>query len=345
MRRALRIGGGALAIAVVVLLALEGAARLLRLAPAVDVQNADFTAGDEIPFRRRPLSRIAGRSATDEFDFDYQHNSQGFRDVEHTFAKPPGVFRIVLLGDSFTFGVGAAFEETYPRRLERLLNQRPAALRPVEIVNLALPRYFPAIERIVLERIGLRYQPDLVVVGFVPNDVIDTYLGVEAVVVDDSGFLISRRGERLGRLAPWLYLRSHVMRIVLRRLAELLPPDRSPHPDEIYREDAFHEPDWRTVETELDRMRSLARDHGAAFVIVGIPQRGLARPERNYPDRRLERWSAEHGALFVPTLPALRRAGDEETLYWRKDGHCTGAGHEVIARTLFTALTRASSVP
>ena len=80
-------------------------------------------------------------------------------------------------------------------------------------------------------------------------------------------------------------------------------------------------------------MRQLTLDRGAELVIVSIPQLGLSKPERAYPDLRLARWSEQHDTLFVPTLPALRDAGPEQTLYWVKDGHCTSAGHAIIARS------------
>ncbi len=208
-----------------------------------------------------------------------------------------------------------------------------------------MPRYFPAIERLALERVGLRYQPDLIILGFLPNDVLDTYHGLDGVVVDDSGFLISRRGERLGGVAPWLYLRSHVMRIVLRRVADLLPAEGSPHPGDIYSDAGFHEADWRAIESELDAMRRLADEHGARFAVVSIPQTGYAKPERAYPDLRLERWRSGREVLFVSARRALLDAGPEERFYWPRDGHCTSAGYEIIARALADAIRRSAWWP
>jgi hypothetical protein len=344
MPRALRIAGLVLAMAVLGLLALEGVVRLLHLAPPVDPEHSGFAADPHLPFRRQPHSRISGRSITGEFDYDYRHNGEGFRDTEHAIAKPPGTFRIVVLGDSFTFGEGVPFEETWARRLERMLSERAQLPARVEIINLALPRYFPEAERLVLEHLGLRYEPDLVVVGFVPNDVIDTHLGIDAVGVD-RGWLISRRAERLGRWAPGLYLRSHLARMVLGAIAERLPDDRRPRPDEIYRAGGFHEPDWLKVEAELDRMRQLALERGARFALVTIPQRRHSASHHTYPDRRLGRWAESHGAIFVATLPAMLAAAGDAPLYYERDGHCTSAGHAVIAHTVFTALTEAAAVP
>jgi hypothetical protein len=108
--------------------ALEVVARMLALGPPLDAGYGYNVPDPYVPYRRQPSVRITGR--TDEFAFDYQHNRDGFRDVEHTPDKPPGVFRIVALGDSFTYGVGAAFEETYLARLAaRCFNPNPLAAR------------------------------------------------------------------------------------------------------------------------------------------------------------------------------------------------------------------------
>ncbi len=50
-------------------------------------------------------------------------NSEGFRDSEHNLKKPKGVFRIIVLGDSFTYGLGVEAEETYSKILEKILNE------------------------------------------------------------------------------------------------------------------------------------------------------------------------------------------------------------------------------
>ena len=97
-------------------------------------------------------------------------NAMGFRDRrEYSLAKPPGTFRILVLGDSVTFGHGTLDDTTYPFLLEQELRKwRPAV--NWEVWNLGVPGYNTAQELKYLEEIGPRAQPDLVVVGFFPND-------------------------------------------------------------------------------------------------------------------------------------------------------------------------------
>ena len=105
-------------------------------------------------------------SETREFEQEIEINSRGFRDVEHDLEPQPGVFRIVVLGDSFMEADEVALEESFVRRLEaRLID------RHVETINLGVRAYGTAQELITLEEVGLAYRPDLVVLGyFLGND-------------------------------------------------------------------------------------------------------------------------------------------------------------------------------
>jgi lysophospholipase L1-like esterase len=97
-------------------------------------------------------------------------NNLGFRDPrEYSLEKRPGTFRILVMGDSVTFGHGATFETTYPYLLEqRLRTWRPDV--QWEVWNLGVPGYNTRQELTYLEEVGPRFEPDLVIVGFYPND-------------------------------------------------------------------------------------------------------------------------------------------------------------------------------
>ena len=100
-------------------------------------------------------------------------NSRGFRTDEYTVAKPPGVFRVIALGDSFTFdSCGVPIEQMWHQVFERRL----AALtgRDVEVLSLSAPGVGPRFELRLWELEGRRLDPDLVVLAFfVGNDLTD----------------------------------------------------------------------------------------------------------------------------------------------------------------------------
>jgi lysophospholipase L1-like esterase len=102
-------------------------------------------------------------------------NSLGLReDRELPPAKAPNTFRILVLGDSVTFGHGSIAEHTYPRLLEDMLR----AWRPDiawEVWNAAVPGYNTSQELAQLVELGPIVKPDLVIVGFYENDLIDNF--------------------------------------------------------------------------------------------------------------------------------------------------------------------------
>lgn len=348
-----RILGGAAYVAVftaLVLLLLEGAVRVLGLAPRLPTQYAHYVEDPVLTHRPRPSSVLEGRSSTDEFDFRYEHNARGFRGREVAVPKPEGTFRILGLGDSFTYGAGAGGDEIYLSRLEARLNQRPGDHPPVEVVNAGIPRFFPETERLLLETEGPELDPDLVLVGFVPNDVVDTHLGTEGIQVLPDGRIVSNHGARmlaqLGPLALTLYQNVHFLRIPVRAyLARQMQDENPVRPDEIERADGFHEDDWREVEAQYARMIAIAEELGARLVLIHLPRIGPWDEGSSYPAARLRAFADAHGAGFVDALPAIRAHADPASLYWPEDLHPTPAAHAIFADAIYEALLQGSLVP
>jgi len=98
--------------------------------------------------------------------FRGRHNSRGLLDTrEIPYEKPPGVTRVLLLGDSFFWGYGVNNEEVISAVLQTLVAPR------VEILNGACSGYGTDQELLWLVQEGIRYRPDVVVLGLFPaND-------------------------------------------------------------------------------------------------------------------------------------------------------------------------------
>ena len=85
---------------------------------------------------------------------DVRINQRKLRDAEYPYERPAGVQRVVMLGDSVTFGWGVPAEATVSKRLERALR---AAGRGVEVINTGVirspdVRYYPvSIDRFIRE--------------------------------------------------------------------------------------------------------------------------------------------------------------------------------------------------
>lgn len=102
-------------------------------------------------------------------------NSAGFRDHEHTIAKPAGVVRMLVLGDSYAEALQVPMEQTFWAVLERELNAcHVFGQNIVEIINLGVSGYGTAQELLALRTWGWAYQPDIVLLAFVTaNDISD----------------------------------------------------------------------------------------------------------------------------------------------------------------------------
>lgn len=95
-------------------------------------------------------------------------NRLGYRSPERPAAKPPGTYRIVVLGDSIAEGLGVDdVEDTFPARLERRLRDEG---RPVEVLNFAVTGYNTAQEVETLAARALAFEPDLVLLAYCLND-------------------------------------------------------------------------------------------------------------------------------------------------------------------------------
>ena len=97
--------------------------------------------------------------------FHRQHNSHGLRSLrEVSYAKPPGVKRILLIGDSFFWGYGVDDDKVVSELLQKMAGDR------VEVINGAVSGYGTDQELLWLMNEGLKYKPDLVICGMFPDN-------------------------------------------------------------------------------------------------------------------------------------------------------------------------------
>jgi hypothetical protein len=91
-------------------------------------------------------------------------NSRGIRGgSEHSYTKDRGKLRILFLGDSYTFGDEVSDNETYPDYLQQMLPD-------VEVINMGMSGYGHDQMLIYLKEEGVKYQPDIVILGYLSMD-------------------------------------------------------------------------------------------------------------------------------------------------------------------------------
>jgi lysophospholipase L1-like esterase len=123
------------------------------------------------------------------------------RDQERSLQKERGVYRIVCLGDSHTFGWGVEQEETYPARLEEMLAKKYTG-KAFEVLNHGVPGYNTVQEVASFAEKIDDLDPDMVIINYVNND------------MDLPNFLADRPD-------PLTLRRSYLTELLRRRLAIL----------------------------------------------------------------------------------------------------------------------------
>jgi len=112
---------------------------------------------------------------------EYKMNSLGFQDYEYTYKKPEDTFRVLVIGDSVTRGVGVYgyINKSYPKKLEVFLNQKNNN-KKIEVLNAGVDGYNTVQESRYFITKGIKLQPDLLIVSYVlEND----YSNYKAIVI------------------------------------------------------------------------------------------------------------------------------------------------------------------
>ena len=273
-------------------------------------------------------------------------NRWGFRGRDWTLTKPPGTTRVAVLGDSYAFGQGVGDDQTFAAVAERAL---AAAGHRVEVLNFAAVGYDTRQELKALEHHALRFEPDVVVLGFFLNDVLllperryptfGRYMQLQSDRLDDLSPVRWRLKETARRsrllMTAWdLWLGSQesaLSRLQHAHLQAGVVPPAGPAGD-----------GWRTVTDLLARLRELAREHRfrPVVVVLPLPQELLGDDGRgNTYAPYLAGVCAELGIELIDVLPELRAAGlGPWQLLIPYDYHLGAEANRVVGEALARAL-------
>jgi lysophospholipase L1-like esterase len=341
--------------AVLSLAAAEVAVRIVRPQAVMRVSQGLYVPDPPRRYRLQPgfEGTVTNRA---EFDTRVVVNQEGLRG-RPIGPKPPGTLRILALGDSFTFGVGAQEDETYPARLQAALRQRGLL---AEVLNAGAPGFGVPDEAAWYQAWGVPLQPDLALVAvFMANDLQDAAPGGPKAVARD-GYLVIP-GET-GGLKRWLYYHSHLYVLLKNALSGPLRKALGlpqTHADREVRAefDLYASPPSAMVRggaaatdravAELVRAARASHTRVAAVLIPSLLQvdgrawkAALARfaldPARYDPDRPNALFRAlfeRHGVPVLDLTGPFRQAIREgKEIYYPIDQHLRPEGYDLLAR-------------
>lgn len=281
-------------------------------------------------------------SSSFEDEVWYHISSQGLRDREFTLDKPNGVFRIVALGDSFTFGMAVELEETWPKQLESRLNRD----RRTEVINFGVMGYDTTQEAETLREKAMNFHPDLVVIGYCLNDigilsrerrVLSQYRGYEHFLT--TGIVFLDNNLKLSRL--YLLVKNRLF--LLKTKAHTKAPHYSKDGDRVlqlgyqgYIINAYHEPENRKrLKRALSGIKSITE--GKIPVILAVyPELETFDP---YPyhdaHKEIAMLADEEGFFFFDALPFFSGQDPRKIRISEANKHPNRLGNEIFSKALY----------
>ena len=264
-----------------------------------------------VPDLNLSFAHVPGRSAF-LMGAPVSINSHGLRDREYSEAKPPGVYRIVMLGDSTTFGWGVTEEQTVAKILERELNK--AGNRRFEVLNAGVGNYGTVQEYNHYLTYDRAFHPDLVILEYFIND-------AEPVPVERNTALIRR---------------SYLLAFTISRLDAMLRlagarPNREAYYAGLYQDDR---PGFQAAKQALAQLADATKGDGAQLLVAILPE--LHEINERYPyEREEQKMEAVLAARQVPVMhliEGLRGHGPESSLWVTPDDdHPNGKANALIA--------------
>jgi hypothetical protein len=263
-----------------------------------------------------------------EFDAEscvhYRLNSWGYRDVEHPREKPPGVFRIVVIGDSFTFAEGMPFEKIYPRLLAASLGLS----REVEVVNLGMPGEDTEAELRTYVEVARPLRPDAVILQWNTNDFPNPAISEAHEKLIGAQYKEIFKEEKRYR---W----SHIVHFFWTRL-RMKAVGKSLESLTVEQVQSAVEPF-----DALRRFRDEVEADGARLYVLIFPE--IVRLD-DYPYanviQSLNAFCQAQGMKCIDLLPALARHRDRDLWAHESDHHPNSLAHRVAFEELLAFLER-----
>lgn len=155
-----------------------------------------------------PNTTLKTNSPQNEINYDARINNFGLRGEDITLEKPKGTMRILLVGDSFTFGVGAQDNETIPYYFEEIVKKKYS--NDIEVINCGMGLLCTTLHYINIRDKYLQLSPDLVILLFDLTDLWDDWEMERQLIYDNAGKIVRCDPYyEYGKFNWWIVLREH----------------------------------------------------------------------------------------------------------------------------------------
>ena len=274
--------------------------------------SENFVVDEHTGWRMRSAHAIFWRIGEEGEDHIYKANADGFRADKEFVQQGP----VVLVGDSFTFGTGVAYEHTFGALLENRLGTAP-------VYNFAMPGFGIDQMWMALKYQAFRFKPKLVVVAFVDEDFtrsLTAYRKYEgfnkpSYVLDHGTLRLQTREDQPPALAKYIRRNlalANAISLNMEQLGHHLPLGT-----------------WWTINAEILQQIALdAREQGVPVLFVRLPSIG----QREFAT--LSSHMDSMGAHFLDLGDKTRNNAEQE-IFIPGDGHINEQGHRLVADAIF----------
>ncbi len=290
-----------------------------------------------------------------EYNYTIKTNSLGYRNEEFKSEKPDNKYRIIILGDSFTFGYGIKDNKTYTKILQDLLNNITAQY---QVINAGYKAgYSPDSYYSYLNNEGYNLKPDMIILAYYPgNDVTDISENIwqelddkelplivksKTKYVDENGVLRTLESNKTKQKSiyhsiDYLLRRNFYTYIFLKHKISNIIKQKS---ITVYETEY-----WTGKQKELELTKEIITEikketqkRHIKLVIVLIPSKEQIGTE-NIGNRHLPQEKIITLTNITPSIDLYYDFLNKELFYFEKDGHWNEYGQEYAAKIIYKHL-------
>ena len=331
-------------------------------------QNPNYTMFDgQLVFKHIPNFEF--EYSRQEFSQKISFNSQGLRDYEYPYEKAPGTYRIVVLGDSFPEGLQLNLDKTFPKLLEKSLNEKNIndKIKKFEAINMGTGGYGTEQEYLVLKNEALKYHPDLVLLAFSMNDIEDNY-NAPAITFENGVIKENKVSASLPKRMMLACSRHSDICSLMQKV--IIESGSTPKGNEGFDRNSVYKKENSSDFTDaiketlelISQMKSASENNGADFAVIFIPSKEQVDEKKmqeyfkanvieknkidvNKVQRMIKEYSISRNIRVINLLDAFKKENNNNDFYFEIDGHWNEKGHELAAMEIYDELEKFSVLP
>lgn len=274
------------------------------------------------------FEEVAGTTIFHGLKLQGNLNSMGLRDKEYPFDHES--YRIIIMGDSFTYGLGLKNSNSWPKKTEQYLHDK--GYNNIEILNGGIPDTNTRQQVAFFNKYTCDYKPDMVIIGFIINDCGELCSNCGAVKLKHQLDAIANSAKQRFGLYAFNYIRFAYLKYKLTNAT--VKEYSMPYEKET-------EPFQQCKRAFLD-FKELSQKNNFELIVVIYPM--LVQLNKNYPfnsiHRKMEAFFKEAGIEAYDLTQEFYGYRDTDLWINYVDSHPNKKANEIVAKKIVEIITK-----